>query len=95
MLIPILRQLLISAATLLTVTGSISVFYGADRPSATLFAEAEDAEEDDREDSMAAVSEPVVETLLDISILADSSAVADAPMVCLPPHERGPPIVCF
>ena len=92
MLIPILRQLLISAATLLTVTGSISVFYGADRPPATLFAEAEDAEEDDREDSMAAVSEPVVETLLHVSILSDSSAVTDAPKVCVPPHERGPPI---
>ena len=93
MLTPILRQLLISAATLLTVNGCLSVFYGTDGQLATVFVEAEDAEEDQREDSITRVLDPIGEAELQTSILSDASTFVEAPVVCGPHHERGPPIL--
>ncbi len=90
---PILRQLLISAAIMLTVSGSLSVYYGVDVPLATLFAEAEDADEDELQDTLLHASEPIVETTLLVSTSSNILTFFDIPVRYAPHNERGPPQV--
>lgn len=93
MLNRILRQLLVVAATLLTATGSLPVFYGTDGLLATVFVDTVDAgEEDDREAFGDRVSSPVVERAVYFSTLSVVSIVMDRPPVCGLHRERGPPL---
>ena len=86
------RQLLLSAAAVLTVTGSLPVFYGTDGPLATLF-EIEDAEEDEREHLIVRVSQPeTVELVLDYT-LCDLAPRTSTVVMVGPQSERGPPAV--
>ncbi|MGI9470244.1 MAG: hypothetical protein ACR2NZ_01845 [Rubripirellula sp.] len=92
MLISLLRQLLLSAAAVLTVTGSLPVFYGADGPLATLF-EIEDAEEDEREQLIVRGSQTdAVELAIDHPV-CDLTPVTSPAVLAGPQSERGPPAV--
>ncbi len=93
MLTPILQQLLISAAALLTVTGSLSVYESADRPLATLFAAAEDGQQDEGGDTLFQASEPIFETTLLVSTSSNIATFVDIPIFCALHNERGPPQV--
>ena len=101
MLIPILRQLLIFTAILLTVTGSLTVCcgtdgaYGSDGPLATIFSQIEDAEEDHRDDLQVQIVNPVGEPVLHTSDSSDGSSILDVPLACASHHERGPPTFCL
>jgi hypothetical protein len=87
-------QFLVFAAALLTISnGSLLVLCGADGPLAIFCTETtEDAEEDDREESLVRGSEPIVEATFCVSTLSISSAFFDVPINCGSHNERGPPL---
>jgi hypothetical protein len=91
MVTSILRQLLISAAALLAVIGPLRAFDVTDGPSATLFADVVDGEEDERGETILHVSEPIVDTTRLVSTSSHIAAFLDVPIFCGPHNERGPP----
>ena len=87
-------RFLVFAAALLTISnGSLLALCGADGPLAIYCAETgEEAEEDDREESLVRVSEPIVEATFCVSTLSIGSAFFGVPINCGPHNERGPPL---
>ena len=91
MLYEFLRNFLISAAALLTVTGSLTVFCGADQPLASMCAEAEDAEEDECETSFLHDLAPSLDTIQQFLVSAIDARPVGVPLVAGLHSERGPP----
>ena len=88
-----LRHLLVFSALLLTAAGSLSFVYGTDGALATNpFADVEDAEEDQRDDTFASCWLPTVQIDLRVSTSSTRPSWRDIPIVCGPHNERGPPI---
>ncbi len=88
-----LRRFLIITAALLTVSGSVSLLSEAEEPLAKLIAEVEDAEEDEREDTIAFVRVAATRTSLHFPNLQERPSVVVIPIVLGPHNQRGPPAV--